>query len=73
MMHEKVSEYQAHLREVDIPMWEYRSSNGADWFTIQLFSLFGKADEGNKRRLGLGFPEELEAWQWWFYGKPEWK
>ena len=65
----EVSAYQEHLREIDIPAWEYRSSNGADWFTIQLFTLFGKADEGNKARLALGFPEEYQAWLWWYEGK----
>ena len=68
-MSEELSAYQKHLREIDIPLWEYRSSNGADWFTIQLFSLFGKADDNNRRRLALGFPEEHEAWLWWFHGK----
>ena len=70
-MEEELSPYQKHLREIDIPAWEYRSSNGADWFTIQLFSLFSKADETNKFKLNLGFPEEYRAWKWWFYGKDD--
>lgn len=66
-----IDAYQQHLRDIDIPAWEYRSSNGADWFTIQLFSLMAKADPQNFKKLALVFPQEATAWQWWFYGKPE--
>ncbi len=57
---------QRHLREIDIPHWE---RGGCTWFTIRLFDLFAHADEGNKTRLAFGFPEEHEAFMWWFNGK----
>lgn len=31
-----------------------------DWFTAQLLRLIAKADEGNKEKLRLGFPAEVE-------------
>ncbi len=62
-----ISHYQRHLREIDIPAWEY---GAGDWFTIQLFGLMAKADDGNFARLEQTFPEEAEAFTWWNSGKP---
>ena len=62
----RITPYQQHLRDIDIPAWERGSG---DWFTIKLFNLFAKADENNKFRLALGFPEEYAAYTWWYNGK----
>ena len=68
-MPNEISDYQKHLRSVDIPAWEY---GRGDWYTIQLFNLIAKADEGNKFLLGEVYPEEMAAFMWWFNGKQEW-
>jgi hypothetical protein len=69
MMPREISDYQKHLRRVDIPAWEYRRG---DWYTIQLFDLMAKADENNKHLLGEVYPEEMAAFMWWYNGKQEW-
>ena len=65
-MNKEISAYQKHLRKIDIPAWEHGQG---DWFTIQLFELFAKADGMNRIKLSLGFSEEYAAWLWWFNGK----
>lgn len=68
MSDELVTAYQHHLRQIDIPAWEYARG---DWYTIQLFNLMAKGDETNKAKLGAVYPEEMKAFLWWFNGKAE--
>jgi hypothetical protein len=63
-----ITPYQKHLRDIDIPAWE---RGAGDWFTIRLFGLMGHADGGNMSRLASVFPEEAEAYRWWFDGKKD--
>lgn len=41
------------------------------WFTAQLIRLVAKADVINRARLAKAFPEEVEAYKKWYYGKQE--
>ena len=36
-----------------------------DWFTAQLLRLIAKADNINRERLRVGFPEEVKAYESW--------
>lgn len=64
-MSEELTPRQKHLRDIDIPAWQFRSG---DWFTIRLFDLMAHADTNNFMLLKLVFPEEAEAFKWWQSG-----
>lgn len=53
------------LREVDLAAWQ---SGHGDWFTVRLFGLIAKSDRGNRDRLRLGFPEEVQVVEEWYNG-----
>jgi hypothetical protein len=38
-----------------------------DWFGAQLLRLIARADIPNREALRLGYPEEVEAYERWFY------
>jgi hypothetical protein len=40
-----------------------------DWFTAQLLRLCAKADPRNLEKIRLGFPEVVEAFEKWKFGK----
>ena len=61
-------DYIQHLKDIDIPAWQF---NSGDWFTIHLFRLFTKADSANTFKLASVFPEEYEAFMYWQSG--EWE
>jgi hypothetical protein len=44
-----------------------RSCGEGDWFTAQLLRLISKADRQSRESLRKGFPEEVEAYEKWFY------
>lgn len=46
----------------DIYLWRTSSQ---DFFTIQLYKLFQKADAQNKLKLARGFPVEAQAFTMW--------
>jgi hypothetical protein len=39
-----------------------------DWYGAQLLRLLSKADEFNRELIRKGYPEEVEAWERWYYG-----
>lgn len=47
----------------ELYFWQY--NNGGTNFHAMLYTLIQKADLENKRRLALGFPEEVEALEMW--------
>ena len=44
--------------------WQVRGPEATN-FTAILYTLMQKGSGGNRERLGLGFPWELEAWRQW--------
>lgn len=40
-----------------------------DWFNAHLLRLIAKADQQNRARLRLAFPEEVKAWEDWMLGR----
>ena len=44
-------------------LWYWQ--NGGDSFTCQLFSLYAKADSGNRKRIEMGFPVEVAVYNEW--------
>ena len=36
------------------------------WFSAQLIRLIAKADDGNRERLRMGFPEHVQAFEDWY-------
>lgn len=44
--------------------WQVRGPEATN-FTAILYTLIQKGSGGNRERLGLGFPWELEAWRQW--------
>lgn len=44
--------------ELDLYLWQETSN---DNFTSKLYTLIAKADNANRAKLALGFPEEVEA------------
>ncbi len=57
-----ISEYdKAHVQEI---------LNGhGDWFTAELLRLIGHADQSNRAKIGIAFPEEVEVYWAWFDGE----
>ena len=39
--------------------------DGSSWFTGHLLRLISKADQINRERIRLGFPEAVAAWEAW--------
>ena len=37
------------------------------WFTSELLRLIAKADDDNREKIRAGFPEEVEAYERWYY------
>ena len=48
----------------EVKRWQYY---GGSNFTLQLFALIAKADDGNKQKILKGFPAEVCAYLMWFY------
>ena len=46
----------------DLKLWQ---TSGQDFFTIQLYSLMGKADKYNFEKLKSAFPVEGQAFEMW--------
>ena len=44
---------------------EAAMSGRGDWFTSHLLRLIAKADEENRQKIRLGFPEHVDAWERW--------
>lgn len=38
-----------------------------DWFSAQLIRLIGKADDGNRERLRIAFPDHVAAFDDWYH------
>jgi hypothetical protein len=42
-----------------------------DWFSAQLLRLIAKADDDNRERIRMGFPEHVALWEAWYYKDDE--
>lgn len=38
-----------------------------DWFSCHLLRLIARADQNNRERLRLAFPQAVESYEEWFY------
>ena len=62
------------LFEVDSDDLAYLALQIREWqrsathFTGKLLALIGKADLGNRERIRMGFPSEVQAYEMWFKG-----
>lgn len=52
----------AHIQEII-------DGNTGNWFTCELLRLIAKSDKKNRERFRLGFPEVVQAYEDWFYGR----
>ena len=49
------------LREIDAAF-----NGSGTWFTSHLLRLIAKADQGNRERLRMGFPDAVAAYERWY-------
>lgn len=47
-------------------LYHWQRNPGADNFHALLYTLIAKSDLGNRARLELAFPEEVDAYRKWF-------
>jgi hypothetical protein len=69
-------EFDSHEEHLRFDLEMAFTTRSANWFTAELFRLIAKADEVNRIRLGMGFPEEVrvfEAWKRGAWKLPEWE
>lgn len=53
------------LSTYDIGNIESIMAGHGDWFTARLLRLIAKADDGNRERIRLGFPDEVALFEKW--------